>query len=114
MARTVFGAWLGTAFGKEGEIVGDGPLDGVWHGLIYQPIPDHGGPRDTCCLQIPETSEEEFDRHLEETKRHSRRLVIVCDTAKQAEEIARKIGERLPRHRIVALERVFEGGMKLE
>ena len=101
--RTVIDPAITAAFGA-----------GDLHVAIFQPTCDRAGPRDAVVMMIPEASRPEVAAALNAAAAWQARVVFVCDTRRQADEIADYAARRLPRHRRIAYERAAAGGWGTE
>jgi hypothetical protein len=81
------------------------------HAVLFAPRTDRGGPRAVVGLLIPE-GETMIDRALAEARR-GRRLVVLCDSRQQADEIAGIVTRALSGHRRVPLSAAAAGGWGL-
>jgi hypothetical protein len=84
---------------------------GHYHHVMFQPIGDAGGECTAVLVQIPEGIGE-FDSAMEQARELKARVALICDTRRQAEEMAARAAEALPEHRRISLDRVEAGQWK--
>jgi hypothetical protein len=81
--------------------------DGL-HAVFLQHRADRGGTSPTVTIMIPEAADN-LAVALIQARELRARMVIVCDTAKQARKSKRAALDQLPEHREVSLSRVEAG-----
>ncbi len=82
------------------------------HAVFLQHRADRGGTSPTVTIMIPEAADN-LTVALTQARELRARMVIVCDTAKQARKSKRAALDQLPEHREVSLSRVEAGAWGL-
>ena len=80
--------------------------------IFLQHRADRGGTSPTVMIMIPEAAKM-LAQAFAQAHKIQARLVIVCDTAKQARDSKRAALDQLPEHREVSLSRVEAGAWGL-
>ena len=80
--------------------------------IFLQHRTDRGGTSPTVMIMIPEAADNLAAAFAQAHKLQAR-MVIVCDTAKQARKSKRAALDQLPEHREVSLNRVEAGAWGL-
>lgn len=78
------------------------------HVVIFAPAEDMNGMRSAMAIQIPEATNA-LNPAMGMADRDRMRVLLVCDTAKQARRVAAKVSALLPRHRRVPFEKASHG-----
>ncbi len=82
------------------------------HAVFFQSRADRGGVSPAVMIMIPEAIDN-LTAALMQAHRLQARLVIVCDTEKQARDATKAARELLPDHREVSLSRAQVGAWGL-
>ena len=82
------------------------------HTIFLQHRADRGGASPAVVVMIPEAADN-LTVALNQARELRARMVIVCDTAKQARQSKRAALDQLPEHREVSLSRVEAGAWGL-
>ncbi len=82
------------------------------HAVFFQHRADRGGLSSAVMVMIPEAADK-LTAALVQARNHQARLVIVCDTEKQARDAKRTALDQLPEHREVSLCRAQAGAWGL-
>ena len=82
------------------------------HAIFLQHRADRGGASLAVVVMIPEAADN-LTVALAQARELRARMVIVCDTAKQARKSKRAALDQLPEHREVSLSRVEDGAWGL-
>ncbi len=85
---------------------------GNLYAVFLQHRADPGGTSPTVTIMIPEAADK-LTIALTQARELQARLVIVCDTAKQAQKSKRAALDQLPEHCEVSLSRVEAGAWGL-
>ncbi len=80
------------------------------HAVFFQPTKDRGVMTDSIAFNIPETPLATVATALRQKIANRARIVFVCDTRQQADQIADFAAKMLPHHRRIAYERAEAGG----
>ena len=83
------------------------------HAVLFQHREDRGGVSHAVTVMIPE-AESNLDTALAQARALKARIVLVCDTAVQAEAMRNRGRQLLPDHREVALDRAAAGAWGLD
>jgi hypothetical protein len=83
------------------------------HAVLFQPTGDRGGSANVVAFMIPEATPAEIALGLAVARDVPARVVMVCESAEQAKDMAALARAKLPDHRRVPLERAAEGGWGL-
>jgi hypothetical protein len=78
--------------------------------VVLQHKRDSGGGCHVVALQVPEVSRRKIKASLAWARANRARVVFVCDTADQAQQMLEQAARLLPDHRRVALERAAAAG----
>ena len=78
------------------------------HAVFFQHHADRGGASSTVVLMIPEAADT-LTAALKQAREMGARLVIVCDTERQARDAKEVALDSLPDHREVSLSRAEAG-----
>jgi len=79
------------------------------HLVLFQPVNDPGGRSHSVAVEIPE-AEERLEIAMLNARILRARVVLLANTAKEAQAIAVRAARLLPEHRRVPIERFFGGG----
>ena len=82
------------------------------HAVFFQHRADRGGVSPAIMIMIPEATDM-LATALTQARKLQARLVIICDTAKQARKSKRAAFDQLPNHREVSLIRAQAGAWGL-
>ena len=82
------------------------------HAVFFQHRADRGGVSPSVMVMIPEAADR-LTAALKQAREMGARLVIVCDTGKQARDAKQAALELLPDHREVSLSRAQAGAWGL-
>ncbi len=82
------------------------------HAVFFQSCADRGGISRAVAIMIPEATDN-LTTALKQVHKMGARLVIVCDTEKQARDAKQAALELLPDHREVSLSRAAAGAWGL-
>ncbi len=83
------------------------------HAVLFQHREDRGGVAHTVAVMIPE-AESNIEIALAQARALQARVLLVCDTAAQADAVRRRSRQLLPDHREVALDRAAAGAWGLD
>ncbi len=83
------------------------------HAVLFQHRNDRGGTAHTVAVMIPE-AESNIEIALAQARALQARVLLVCDTAAQAEAMRSRSQQLLPDHHEVALERAESGAWRLD
>ena len=83
------------------------------HGVLFQHREDRGGMADTITVMLPE-AESNLETALAQARALKARVLLVCDTAAQAEAVRGRSCPLLPDHREVAIDRAKAGAWGLD
>ena len=83
------------------------------HAVLFQHREDRGGMADTIAVMIPE-AESKLEAAMAQARELQARVLLVCDTAAQAEAVRNRSRQLLPDHREVALGRAEAGAWGLD
>jgi len=83
------------------------------HAVLFQHREDRGGMADTIAVMIPE-AESNLEAAMAQARALQARVLLVCDTAAQAEAVRNRSRQLLPDHREVALDRAEAGAWRLD
>ena len=83
------------------------------HAVLFQHREDRGGMADTIAVMIPE-AESNLEAAMAQARELQARVLLVCDTAAQAEAVRNRSRQLLPDHREVALDRAEAGAWRLD
>ena len=83
------------------------------HAVLFQHREDRGGMADTIAVMIPE-AESNLEAAMAQARELQARVLLVCDTAAQAEAVRNRSRQLLPDHREVALDRAEAGAWGLD
>ena len=83
------------------------------HAVLFQPRNDRGGVANTVAVMIPE-AEASIEAALAQARVLQARVLLVCDTAAQAEAMRNRSRDLLPEHREVAIDRAEVGAWGLD
>ncbi len=83
------------------------------HAVLFQHREDRGGMADTIAVMIPE-AESNLEAAMAQARALQARVLLVCDTAAQAEAVRNRSRQLLPDHREVALDRAEAGAWGLD
>lgn len=83
------------------------------HAVLFQHHEDRGGVSHTVAVLIPE-AESNLETALAQARVLKARVLLVCDTAAQAEAVRGRSCPLLPDHREVAIERAEAGAWGLD
>ena len=79
------------------------------HAAFLQHKRDRGGSCATIAFSIPETPRGKVEAALAQARSRRVRVVFICNTADQAQEMRALAARLLPDHRPVALDRAASG-----
>lgn len=82
------------------------------HAVLFQPRADHGGPANVVSILIPEAEPSMELAALDQARHMQARVVILCDTAAQAQAARIRVKALLPDHREVAIDRAQAGAWR--
>ena len=83
------------------------------HAVLFQHRSDRGGMAHAVTVMIPE-AESNLETALAQARALKARVLLVCDTAAQAEAVRGRSCPLLPDHREVAIERAEAGAWGLD
>ena len=83
------------------------------HAVLFQHREDRGGVAHTVAVMIPE-AESNIETALAQARALQARVLLVCDTAAQAEAMRSRSRQLLPDHHEVALDRAEAGAWGLD
>ena len=83
------------------------------HAVLFQHREDRGGVAHTVTVMIPE-AESNLETALAQARALKARVLLVCDTAAQAEAMRNRSRQLLPDHREVAIDRAEAGAWRLD
>ena len=83
------------------------------HAVLFQHRKDRGGVAHTVAVMIPE-AESNMEIALAQARVLEARVLLVCDTAAQAEAMRDRSRDLLPEHREVAIDRAKAGAWGLD
>ncbi len=83
------------------------------HAVLFQHREDRGGVAHTVAVMIPE-AESSIEAAMAQARALQARVLLVCDTAAQAEAVRRRSRQLLPDHHEVALDRAEAGAWRLD
>lgn len=79
------------------------------HAATFQPEGDRGGPGNCTAIAIPETPKEKIAEAMTASTAFAWRVLFICDTEAQANEVATLAASMLPKHRRISFERAMAG-----
>ncbi len=82
------------------------------HAVLFQHRNDRGGTAHTVAVMIPE-AESNIEAAMTQARALQARVLLVCDTAAQAEALRLRSRQLLPDHHEVALDRAEAGAWRL-
>ena len=83
------------------------------HAVLFQHRNDRGGMANTVAVMIPE-AESSIEVAMAQARALHARVLLVCDTATQAEAMRNRSRQLLPDHHEVAIERAEAGAWRLD
>ena len=83
------------------------------HAVLFQHRNDRGGVAHTVAIMIPE-AESNIVLALAQARALQARVLLVCDTAVQAEAMRNRSRQLLPDHHEVAIDRAEAGAWRLD
>ena len=83
------------------------------HAVLFQHRSDRGGMAHTVAVMIPE-AKHNLEIALSQARALQARVLLVCDTAAQAEAMRNRSRQLLPHHREVAIDRAEAGAWRLD
>ncbi len=83
------------------------------HAVLFQHRNDRGGTANTVAVMIPE-AESNLEAAMAQARELQARVLLVCDTAAQAEAMRDRSRQLLPDHREVAIDRAEVGAWGLD
>ena len=83
------------------------------HAVLFQHHEDRGGVAHTVAVMIPE-AETNIETALAQARALKARVLLLCDTAAQAEAVRDRSRQLLPDHSEVAIDRAKAGAWGLD
>ncbi len=83
------------------------------HAVLFQHRNDRGGMAHTVAVMIPE-AESNLEAAMAQARALQARVLLVCDTAAQAEAMRDRSRQLLPDHHEVAIDRAKAGAWGLD
>ncbi|MCL2429794.1 MAG: hypothetical protein FWD12_11230 [Alphaproteobacteria bacterium] len=77
------------------------------HAVAFRPNDDRGGQRHSVIVNIPETPDDAIRHAFAMTNRLRARMVFLCNTRRQARQVAERATKQLPEHSRIAIERAI-------
>jgi hypothetical protein len=78
------------------------------HVVLFQHVSDAGGFADSVCVEVPEGLGN-FDLAMLQAGELRARVMFLCNTREQADDIGPRAANALPEHRRISLERASAG-----
>lgn len=87
---------------------------GELHSVVFQHKRDSGGCCNAVAVDVPkDVARQQIEAAMAWARANRARVMFVCDTSAQAQQMLPQTARLLPNHRRVALERAAAGGFGL-